>query len=225
MDLNIQEDFIYKTNSTTNEEHVNKMVNIINIKWIEDMKDYKERAIEHNWKDKEQTIFVYIINHIKIDKMEFIFSIKNCKNNYSVASTKVNDFMYNDNGDGYVYHLQGFKSLKELLMKYIETTFVFSHLTNNLEILEKHKNKKIEVQLFPSNQECCVCNEENCEGATLQKCGHILCYSCLTKMEAQNKINRCSDDCDCDFGHSWGFCGLKCPLCRVSLCDCIGCED
>ena len=212
MDLNIQEEFIYKTNSTTNEEHVNKMVNIINIKWIEDMKDYKERAIAHNWKDKEQNTFVYIINHIKIDKMEFVFMIKREDNNYYFASTKLNDNVYKCN-DCYAYHFTNFKSLKELLIKYIETTFVFSHLTNNLEILEKHKNKKFEFQLFPSNQVCCVCNEENCNSATLRKCGHILCYCCLSKMIEKQQYN---DGC---------ISKVKCPLCRVSLCDCDECED
>ena len=219
MELNIQEEFIYKTNSTTNQEDVNKMIKIINNKWIEDMKNYKERAIASKWKDKELKSFRYVINHITIDKMEFVFVIKNDNNNYSFASTKVNDFMYDDNGS-FINHFTDFKSLKELLMKYIETTFVFSHFTNNLEILEKHKNKKIEVQLFPSNQQCCVCNEENCEDAILKNCGHILCYSCLTKMEVRNRVNNRSCDADCSLGKHWGICGLKCPMCRVFICDC-----
>jgi hypothetical protein len=220
MELNIQEEFIYKTNSTTNEEHVDKMVRIINNQWIEDMKKYKEKAIEHNWKDKETEQLVYLIHNIIIDKMEFMFMIKRKCNNYSFASTKVCDFMYEDS-DCWIHHFTDFKSLKELLMKYIETTFVFSHLKNNLEILEKHKNTKIEQQLFPSNQQCCVCNEENFMGATLRKCGHTLCFSCLRKMETRNKINRCSDDAVCDYGYKhWGICKLKCPMCRVFICDC-----
>jgi len=219
MELNIQEEFIYKTNSTTNEEHVDKMVKIINNKWIEDMKNYKETAIAHKWKNKEQTDFTYAINHITIDKMEFMFVIKNDNNNYSFSSTKVIDFMYGDSCS-WINHFKDFKSLKELLMKYIETTFVFNHFTNNLDILEKYKNIKIELQLFPSNQQCCVCNEENFMGATLQNCGHTLCYSCLTKMEARNKINRCRCDSDCDYGMHWGICKLKCPMCRVFICDC-----
>ncbi len=219
MDLNIQEEFIYKTNSTTNEEHVNKMVNIINNKWIEDIKEHEDSRIKYKGLGKEPEELIYLIRNIKIDKMEFMFMIKRKCNNYSFASTKACDFMYEDS-DSWIYHFTDFKSLKQLLMKYIETTFVFSHFKNNLEILEEYKNKKIEHQLFPPNQECCVCNEENFMGATLQNCGHTLCYSCLTKMEARNKINRCRCDSDCDYGMHWGICGLKCPMCRVFICDC-----
>ena len=80
---------------------------------------------------------------------------------------------------------------------YINSSYIYSKLTNKIEFLEKYNNDVIVSKLFNSNITCPVC-DDICNFCTLSNCQHNLCYYCISQMLKQNK-------------------NINCPICRATI--------
>ena len=188
-----------------NKEDIDNIVKVIYNKFEEEKS--KE---EKEWSFYDTTI-------INLNNVEFSFIIK-CnfhkegkqKEDWNLIYVIENDrdiISYINDKDDYInYKYFQSKTLRELIVKYVNTKFVYDKCDSKIMRYDDYLEKECVRKLFHTNIECCVCYD-NLSYNLKTKCGHRLCLDCYNKIKGKKLCPMCkaclccgeqeeNDDCD-----------------------------
>jgi len=183
-----------------NKEDIDNFVKLINKKEKQFKKEYSNyQTFRYSSPD------LYLDNGVEFN---FTFYYSYQTKLWNLEYTIMNDTFYTDHKQGcniFVdYNYFNSNTLKELLVKYINSKFTYDKHFNNIVNLDKYEEQELVKKVFPSNIKCPVCYD-SLSGDFKTKCGHDLCVECYIKIKGKK----------------------KCPVCRACLCcgEQENCED
>jgi len=184
---------VYKI-TNFNKDDIDNMVEIIN---------KKKEKFDFEYPNAR---FTYRSPKIKLDYCDFYFTFI-----YMPCDKWILGFVIIDFYEEQPFHCEYIdsdyfmsKTLKELIVKYINNSYYYDKHSNEIARYEKYKENKLVRKLFPTNIECSVCYD-SLSGKNKTLCNHDLCIECYTKLDKK-----------------------LCPLCKKCLCCGIPekeCED
>ena len=190
-----------------NKEDIDNIVKVVYNKFEEE----KSKMV------KDYYDFYYNTPMITLNNVKFLFQIICCfhkkreqKECWSLKHIIMNDtYLKFDDEDmnSYIdYKYFESKTLRELIIKYINNKFVYDKQDNKIMRYEDYLQEQSVRKLFHTNIECCVCYD-NLAGDFKTKCGHYLCLDCYSQIKGKK----------------------LCPLCKACLCcgeqDTEECEE
>jgi hypothetical protein len=179
-----------------NKEDIDNIVKVIYNKFEEE----KSKVV------KDDFDFDYNTPMITLNNVVFLFQIvcryhKNWEQKetwdlqHIIEDTGFYEFLEEDIHDSINYQYFKSKTLRELIVKYVNSKFVYDKCDNKIMRYEDYLEEEIVRKLFHTNIECCVCYD-NLEGNFKTKCGHYLCLDCYNKIKGKK----------------------LCPMCKACLC-------
>ena len=172
------------------------------------------KVIYNKFEEYKSKTFGFTTPIIRLNNIRFIFQIvcfyhsKEDKENWVLRNIILDDddLIIEEGSEIIIIKPKYFnsKTLQELIVKYVNSKFVYDKYDNKIMIYEDYLEEECVRKLFHSNIECCVCYD-NLLGNIKTKCGHDLCLECYNKIKGKK----------------------KCPVCRACLCCGLqdNCED
>ncbi len=180
-----------------NKEDIDNMVKIIT-------KEKEKFELKHT-----NTPFKYRSPRLKLDYCYFCFRFIHLgSGSWVLGFVIINDIFYKPepyHNEYLDYDYFESKTLKELIVKYINNSYYYDKHSNEICRYEKYEENQLVRKLFPTNIECSVCYD-SLSGDYKTKCNHHLCLECYHKLQGKK----------------------LCPLCKKCLCCGViekDCED
>ncbi len=179
-----------------NKEDIDNIVKVIYNKF----KKETSKEVNDNYN------FYYNTPIITLNNIRFKFKIvclyrskEEDKHNWVLKYIIMNDdYLEFDDEYNYSYINQLYfnsKTLRELIVKYVNSKFVYDKQENKIMIYKDYLEEETVRKLFHTNIECCVCYD-NLAGDFKTKCGHYLCLDCYSQIKGKK----------------------LCPMCKACLC-------
>ncbi len=172
-----------------NKEDIDNIVKVIYNKFEEE----KSKIVDTNYH------FYYNTPIITLNNIKFLFHIycyynKNHRESWYLKCEIQNDeeFDFDKNPNVINYKYFESKTLRELIVKYVNSKFVYDKCDNKIMRYDDYLEEETVRKLFHTNIECCVCYD-NLSGDFKTKCGHYLCVDCKIQIKGKKLCPMCKE--------------------------------